>query len=296
MLKNQCTTLLCLAFLCICLPAESQSCKKKYKSKIEENSKLLSCGYNYSIEKTDRETYIYKRYYPDTKAVTLFATAKDKKIKELHGLYKELWDDGTIVKQGFYVNNVKQGEWLENRNEKGKYKDGKREGLWIRLEKDSLLAQKSFYTDGLLNGKKIYYDSLGQEKYTEIYDAGVLITTDFDSSTVKEMPRFPGCEEKETTVQDIEKCSKEQLLIFIYKQLRYPAVARENGVQGMALVQFDILADGSVTNLQIRNGLCKQIKEEIESIFERMPQWRPGMDNGKAVKVQYTMPIKFRLE
>ena len=101
-----------------------QSAKKRYKSKLEPNSKLILCEANYTIEEL-KETgeVIYKMYYPSTKQITKIVTFKDLESKIKHGLFQENWDDGTVVNKGKYESNQKQGPWILNTYEHGEYKN-----------------------------------------------------------------------------------------------------------------------------------------------------------------------------
>ena len=82
----------------------------------------------------------------------------------------------------------------------------------------------------------------------------------------------------------------------MYKNLRYPAIAREYGVQGQALVSFVINKDGKPEQILIKRGLCQAIQTELISLLTKMPPWEPGKQGGKPVKVVYTVPIVFKLE
>ena len=116
---------------------------------------------------------------------------------------------------------------------------------------------------------------------------------------VEEMPRFPGC------VNDIpdrkkEECSKELMLEYIYNNLIYPIQAKEENIEGMAVVQFIIWKDGSIRGIKIvRNpggGTGEEAARIVESMKTMNDKWRPGHQRGRAVCVQYTLPIKFKLE
>jgi protein TonB len=68
--------------------------------------------------------------------------------------------------------------------------------------------------------------------------------------------------------KDIE-CSNLALLNYIYKNLKYPRMAREYGVQGSAIAQFVIDKDGSITDINIKRGLCQDIKNEIIRLLRK---------------------------
>ncbi len=100
----------------------------------------------------------------------------------------------------------------------------------------------------------------------------------------EEMPEFPG--------------GKKALFKFLNEQLRYPPVARQNGIEGTVYVGFIVETNGIISNVKVERGLpgggggCDR---EAMHAVKSMPRWKPGWQNGKAVAVAYTLPIKFTL-
>ncbi len=117
---------------------------------------------------------------------------------------------------------------------------------------------------------------------------------------VDEMPRFPGCEDMEGTDLEKNRCAQELMLRFIYTHLKYPPEARENGVEGMVVLQYIINTDGLIENIEIirdpGGGLGEAGVDVIELMNAQQLRWTPGKQNGIAKQVQYTLPIKFKLE
>ena len=114
------------------------------------------------------------------------------------------------------------------------------------------------------------------------------------------MPRFPGCEDAGGTDKEKEECAKEKMLQYIYKNLKYPAIARENGVEGMAVLQFVVKEDGSVSDINIvrdPGAGCGDAAHKVVTGMNNLPQkWTPGKQRGRPVKVLYTLPVRFRLQ
>jgi len=293
-MKQTFLILLFSIFASICF---GQSCKKMYKNKLEANSKLISCGGNYTIEKLSNGSCILKRYYPDNKTITQLITSKTDKFKVKHGLFQERWDDGTLVTSGMYSHNLKDGEWRENIHEIGIYVDGKKEGSW-KTYKDSLVTNESNYSNGVLHGKELVYDSLGQIKLEQEFNQGALISSTMDTTIKKseEMPRFPGCENLNLSKEDLDECAKKKLLEYIYGSLKYPKKARERDIQGKALLQYVVDTNGDIVDIYVLNGVSKEIEKETIKLIQNMPTWIPGKQDGKAVKVLYTLPVVFALQ
>ncbi len=99
---------------------------------------------------------------------------------------------------------------------------------------------------------------------------------------VEEMPSFPGGEQK--------------LMEFVSKNIKYPQIARETGIQGRVFVNFVVEPDGSVSNVSVLRGIGGGCDEEAMRVVKSMPKWKPGKQRGKAVRVQYMLPVNFRLQ
>jgi protein TonB len=116
---------------------------------------------------------------------------------------------------------------------------------------------------------------------------------------VEEMPRFPGCEDMEGSLKDKEVCSKEKMLQYISNVLAYPKEARVNSIEGQAVVQFIIKKDGSIDDVEVLRdpgaGLGNAAKEAVLSMNQMPEKWIPGKQRGVKVAVQYTIPVKFKL-
>ena len=117
---------------------------------------------------------------------------------------------------------------------------------------------------------------------------------------VEEMPRFPGCEDIIGDSEDKRACSDRKLLEYLYKNLSYPVIARENGVEGKVYIQFVIEKDGSVSNAKIVRDVgagCGQAALKVVEGMNTLPsKWVPGKQRGSLVRVLYTLPVTFKLQ
>lgn len=117
---------------------------------------------------------------------------------------------------------------------------------------------------------------------------------------VETMPRFYSeeCEAIED-VKEKKQCADKKMLQFIYKNIKYPAEARENNIQGRVVVTFVVETDGRISNGEIIRGIGGGCEEEalrvINLMNERHKIWIPGFQKGKAVRVQFNLPTKFSL-
>jgi TonB family protein len=110
--------------------------------------------------------------------------------------------------------------------------------------------------------------------------------TDEETSTVfisvQQMPSFPGGDAAR--------------IKYLAKNIRYPARAAEDGIQGTIHVSFVVKTDGRITNVKLLHGIGGGCDEEAIRVVAKMPQWKPGYVNGKKVDVLYNMPVQFKLK
>jgi protein TonB len=99
---------------------------------------------------------------------------------------------------------------------------------------------------------------------------------------VEEQPEFPG--------------GTKALFKWIQDNLKYPSISRNNGSQGTALMAFTVNSDGSITDVQVAKSTNDMyLDKEAKRVVEAMPKWKPGKQAGKAVRVSFKLPIRFRL-
>jgi protein TonB len=114
---------------------------------------------------------------------------------------------------------------------------------------------------------------------------------------VEEMPIFGNCTAQGMDKQARRKCSDQALMEYVYSQIRYPALARENGIEGTVVVQFVVELDGSASNVKIMRDIGGGCGNEAVRAVEAMPRWTvPGMQRGRPVRVQFNLPVKFMLQ
>lgn len=117
---------------------------------------------------------------------------------------------------------------------------------------------------------------------------------------VEEMPRFPGCEALDTSLQVKSQCAQQRLLAFIYQNIVYPIEARREGNEGTVVVSFVVEKDGFISNPRIVRDIGGGCGEEALRIISAMNQsgvrWTPGKKDGKPVRVQFNLPVKFKLK
>ena len=83
---------------------------------------------------------------------------------------------------------------------------------------------------------------------------------------------------------------------FLGKNIKYPTISQENGVQGRVIVQFVVNRDGSIVDPVVVRGVDPYLDKEALRVIASMPKWKPGKQRGKEVRVKYTVPVTFRLQ
>ena len=99
---------------------------------------------------------------------------------------------------------------------------------------------------------------------------------------VEVMPSFPG--------------GQEALMSYLSNNTEYPIEAQKRGVEGRVVVSFVIEEDGSISQAKVVRSVDSLLDHEAQRVVKSMPKWKPGKQNGKYVRVKYTVPIVFRLQ
>ncbi len=83
---------------------------------------------------------------------------------------------------------------------------------------------------------------------------------------------------------------------FFAKHINYPKLEKEMGIIGKVIVRFAIDTVGKVTNFKVLSNTPKAFNDEVIRVMKLMPNWKPGMQDGKPVTVYFTLPVKFQLD
>ena len=101
-------------------------------------------------------------------------------------------------------------------------------------------------------------------------------------NVVEDMPAFPG--------------GMEAMIEYLSSNIKYPADAQKQKVDGRVLVNFVVEKDGSITEVKVVKPGFPSLDAEAVRVVKAMPKWKPGYQKGQAVRVQFTMPINFSLK
>jgi len=285
---------------------------KKYDKLIPEGEQKIISDYTSIISTTPDGKYIKRVYYPDNETLILYKAYSDKSMMTQVGEQKTWSDFGVLTNQSNYSDGKKTG--LEQNfhfktgkpTSSGSYINGEKNGPW-KFYSEGKLKEEIIYDAGSKEGDYKIYNPDGDIVVQGIYKQDSLIETkvmiEQDWAKLKsapgkggQMPLFgDGCPDLQT-YEEKQKCSQEKMLRFIYSNLKYPGVARENNVEGIAIAQFVVDKEGRVTDIEVVKGICSQIRTEVTRVLVKMPRWIPGVQDGENAKVLYTLPVSFKLE
>jgi len=113
-------------------------------------------------------------------------------------------------------------------------------------------------------------------------DLGELIPEDIIYEGVDKEPEFPG--------------GDSAMAVFIKRKTEYPEIPREMGIQGIVYVGFIVNKDGSISEVNSKNSLNADLEREAMRVIRLMPNWIPGEQAGKPVRVRFTVPINFLIK
>lgn len=107
------------------------------------------------------------------------------------------------------------------------------------------------------------------------------------------MPVFADC--MADTEAARTACTERALLAYVLGHVRYPTYAREANAQGTVVARFVIDEKGRVSDVKVLRDIGFGCGKEVLRVLESLPDWLPGKQNGRPVRVQYTIPVKFKI-
>ena len=171
-------------------------------------------------------------------------------------------DTNTIYFMGEYTKGMVQenGEWMVKESTLSEEKEDTEENLreWDNAGCEVLKAKEVIATEPVRPNPKKVYD------------------------VVEQMPSFPG--------------GMKAMMDYLARNIRYPANAKNDLIEGRVILQFIVDKKGRLSDVKVVRSVEPSLDAEAVRVVKSMPRWNPGMQNGKAVKVRYTLPVTFRLQ
>ena len=205
-------------------------------------------------------------------------------IKEIH----EYLADAEVLSNG--ADQKKYFELLLNHN------------LGYQINDLANNFQKSLIKKRMLMMKKQRSNPLSKFKVLTVVPAAILLTIVIAVSTA-DVLNASGSQSKESykiySVVDVMPGfggDNSTLSNYLSTNIIYPKEAAKQGIQGRVYVSFVVEIDGSVSGVRILRGVNSLLDQEAVRVVEAMPKWTPGTVEGKAVRVEFNLPIQFKLE
>ncbi len=101
-------------------------------------------------------------------------------------------------------------------------------------------------------------------------------------TVVEQMPTFPG--------------GDAEMIKYLSNNIKYPSIARDNGIEGTVVLEFIVDENGKISEIKVKRDIGGGCGAEAIRVVNQMPQWKPGKQNGRPVKVRFNLPVRFKLE
>lgn len=109
---------------------------------------------------------------------------------------------------------------------------------------------------------------------------------------VEKMPALPQCKDIANATER-DQCTQLEIIKTVQGNAKYPPIAKDAGIQGTVYVYFEVSKEGKVENAVVRRGVDKRLDDEALRSVNSLPRFEPGRQQGRPVRVQYTIPVKF---
>jgi TonB family protein len=182
------------------------------------------------------------------------------------------------VQSGVPVDSMENISTPDNSEKENEPSVVEKENVSIEQKKEDKLEAKVETPE---KNKSVAPDKKGSDESSSVTNGS---STSEDTSedeiyaSADQQPEFPG-----------------DLTTYLRENIRYPATAQENGIQGRVICSFVVNKDGSIVDVKVVRGVDSSLDKEAIRLIQNMPNWRPGKLGGKAVRVKYTLPVVFRL-
>jgi TonB family protein len=225
----------------------------------------------------------YRIFTPDSMGFVMHQYRMNDSLK-ITGHYKTIAPNE--VRDGQFVEYMESGEVMEEIV----YVNGSKSGVNTRYYPGKKPWFIGEFAAGLQIGEHRWFNEDGSKHRIEKYSNGKLIDgfcytksgVDTSYFPEEELAEFPG--------------KQEALYKFIAKNVKYPKECIENEIEGRVFVKFVINQQGKITDCQIIRSVHPLLDAEALRVVNSMPLWRPAMMEGKPVKIEFNLPINFKLQ
>lgn len=196
----------------------------------------------------------------------------------------------------YYNNSPQNGVTIKTYSKSGKLEALKEfyDSHAIRLfrefyENGELHIDAAFDSLGRLNGVLKTFWRNGLPKRLDIYRDGDLVKGTCFNKEGKSITHFPFWQMPEFPGGDTA------LRRFLREKIEYPAISRNEHIQGKVIVQFIVDTNGNITNININKSVSKELDAEAIKVVKEIPRWIPGKMDGEKMGMEYYLPFNFSL-
>lgn len=199
-------------------------------------------------------------------------------------VYIDEMDTNQVVEKEYYLSGQIKSEVHYN-----PYSESRRNGIRKEWYENGQIEKDIFYVNDTVDGQLLSYWENGQLKRKDIYDRGELlegVVWDEEGNEVEYydyfiMPQFSG--------------GIPGLMDFIRSKTHYPGKALRKNISGRVFVTFVIDEEGEVRNAEILKGVHELLDHEALRVVNKLPNFKPGMEDGEKVEVRYNLPMNFTI-
>lgn len=202
------------------------------------------------------------------------------------GYSRRFYPNGRLYSLSLSLNN-KGDKMIECRDSTGNIFAQKGAGKWMDFDPDfKHKIAEGMIKDSLQDGEWQTFVN-DSAKYTVVYKRGMAI-----SSTE------PGWADRVFAAVELEphfKGAARAFNNFLTSNIKFPAVDRTNRTQGKVIVTFVVEKDGSLSDIKALRSPSQTMADAVVAAIQQSPKWVPGIQNGRSVRVQYTISFAFSL-
>ena len=261
------TVFISLFLLGVFIQGNSQVDTVYFNNDWHETSKENASFYRCIKKETD--LYLVTDYYKNNK-IQMIGSFTSLTPELYEGYFKYYSEEGILIKEGAYKQNVEEGEW------KLYYENGKplREENYFRGKLQGIL--KGYYASGQLRREEDYKD--GRLVKGKCYGSSGKDTSFFSSY---QTPEFTG--------------GYMALKKYLEENIKYPKDAKDKELEGTVFIKFRVTSLGKIENTEVQKGVYPSLDLEALRVVEDMPNWKPGKKNDMPVEVYFNIPIVFKV-
>ena len=248
--------------------------------------------FNITGEKESECNYL-KSSRGDAQSVMWFFTGQSKKFLK-DGKLLDWFKNGQLKNETDFregKQNGKASSWFESgqlKSEKN-YIDNKIEGKSLEWYENGQLKSDCSYINGLHNGEISTYWKNGKIKRRDYYKVDKIQSGTCYDSLGNELKHF------DLEILPQYKGGDSRLISDISNNLIYPVKSRDSGIQGKVLVKFAVNELGSISNIEIVEGINTELNNEAIRVTRALKRFTPGYFDGEAIKVYFIIPITFAM-